>query len=433
MSRWLKTLGKLPADFDGEKLLPLLSHRSERVRVLAAANLGKLKNPAYLPHLLRAAREDSSTMARREAASAIGRMQSQKAIPALTMLTNDDDPKVVLQALRGLLALPKKTAAVHAALEKLRNHPNEIIKETIAYGREFHQDTPKSRAAQTSSPDFMKNLAVQGDALSVLKAAPADSVHLTFTSPPYYNARDYSIYPSYARYLDFLAKVFRQVLRLTKPGRFFVLNTSPIVIPRLEGIYPGRRYPIPFDLHSVLTKLGWEFVDDILWSKPESMVKNRNRWFSHHRKPLEYRPNTRTEYLMVYRKKCSRLIDWNIRQYDSERLRRSLVKGDYDTNNIWEVAPVFDREHSAVFPAALCQRVVRYYSFADDLILDPFGGSGTLGRTAAAMGRYFFTVEVSPDYIARMKEIFDKNSETFYPKPCFVSEAQFAAMAKREK
>lgn len=431
--RWLENLGRLPAEFDGETLLPLLVHTNEKVRTLAAANLGKIRDIKFLPPLQKTASEDSCTMTRREAAAAIGRMREPKAIPVLARLTKDDDPKVVLQALRGLLAFKDKDKITRAVLKKLRTHPNELIKETIDNESALCADAPKSRDHHTESPDFMKNLVVQGDVLSTLKRAPAESVHLTFTSPPYYNARDYSIYASYAEYLGFLQKVFKQVHRITKPGRFFVLNTSPVIVPRLGRQYSSRRYGIPFDIHPILTKMGWEFIDDIVWAKPEASVKNRNGGFFQHRKPIAYKPNARTEYLMVYRKKCPRLIDWNIRQYEKEQLQKSLVTGEYETSNVWNIDPTYTKGHPAVFPAQLCQRVVQYYSMTEDLVFDPFGGSGTLGRAAAVLGRHFFTTELSPHYINHIREKFSKDADLFVPEVKFADEAQFAALARKEK
>lgn len=431
--RWLEKLGRLPVGFKGETLLPLLNFDNEKIRTLAAINIGKIGNIEFLPALLKLATSDTCTLARREATAAIGRMRNRKAISALARLTKDQDPKVVLQALRGLLAFKEKDKRIHAALENLKKHPNELIQETIERERAFYFDTPKSKKHQTESPDFMKNMVVHGDVLSTLKKTPAESIHLTFTSPPYYNARDYSIYASYTEYLNFLQKVFKQVYRITKPGRFFVLNTSPVIIPRLSRQHSSRRYAIPFDLHSILTKMGWDFIDDIIWAKPEASVKNRNGGFFQHRKPLAYKPNARTEYLMVYRKKHSRLIDWNIHQYEQWQLQKSLVSSDYETSNVWHIDPTFDKTHSAVFPARLCQRVVQYYSFSEDLIFDPFGGSGTLGRVAAALGRYFFMTEISPEYIKRMQERFGKHPNLFFPEARFVGEAQFNTLTKTEK
>lgn len=104
--------------------------------------------------------------------------------------------------------------------------------------------------------DFLKNTVVNGDVLEVLKYVPNESVHLTFTSPPYYNARDYSIYPSYQAYLEFLEEVFKETHRITKEGRFLIVNTSPIIIPRVSRSHSSKRYPIPFDLHPYLVKNG---------------------------------------------------------------------------------------------------------------------------------------------------------------------------------
>ena len=432
LTRRLEKLGRLPAGFDGDQLLPLLLHDHEKIRALAASNLGKIGDIKFLSPLNKIATADDSTTVRREAVSAIGRMRHRKTIPILARLTEDDDPKVVLQALRGLLTFKQKDKIIHGVLENLRQHPNELIKETIECEREFCFDTPHSKIQQTESPDCLKNLIVHDDVLTTLQKTPPESVHLTFTSPPYYNARDYSIYASYAEYLNFLQKVFKQVLRVTKPGRFFVLNTSPIIIPRLSRSHASRRYPIPFDLHAILTKMDWEFIDDIVWVKPESSVKSRNGGFFQHRKPLAYKPNACTEYLMVYRKKCGRLIDWNIRQYETARLKKSLVKGEYETSNVWNISPVFSKKHSAVFPARLCQRVVQYYSFAEDLVFDPFGGSGTLGLTAAALGRYFFTAEMSADYVRAMRERFAETPDLFFPPARVVKREEFVALIKNE-
>ena len=430
MLKWLNGLGRLPKNFDGAVLAEMMENKNAKLRQLAVANLGKLSDIRFLPPLLQTATKDDNTAVRREAAAAIGRMRNKAAVSALVRLTHDKDPKVVLQALRGLLVFGKNKTT-HAVLQRLAKHPNELIQDVIAYEKNYVFDTAESKKAQVESPDYLKNLIVHGDAISILKRTPPESVHLTFTSPPYYNARDYSIYSSYAEYLAFLKKAFRQVLRVTKPGRFLVVNTSPVIMPRLGRQFSSKRYPIPFDLHALLAAMEWEFIDDIVWAKPEASVKNRNGGFFQHRKPLAYKPNARTEYLMVYRKKTPRLIDWNIQQYDRRRLARSFVKGDYDTSNVWNVEPTFDKKHSAVFPSALCQRVIRYYSFADDLVFDPFGGSGTLGRTAAAMGRFFFMTEAAGEYVECMRETFGKTPDMFLPSPRFVGEVEYAALKRR--
>lgn len=410
--QWLQQLGRLPHDFDAGKIMPFLRHPNGKIRRLAIANLAKLGDAKHLDVLAKIAMEDPASLVRREATSAIGRARSQQAIPILVRLTRDSDPNIVLQAMRGLLALPADRR-ITRALNNLQNHPNEMVRE-IAGAEKSTQNSPEKGAPHPAFPEYLKNLVVHGDTLGALKHTPADSIHLTFTSPPYYNARDYSVYPSYEYYLDFLTKVFSELHRVTKEGRFFILNTSPVIVPRLGRQYSSRRYPIPFDIHPRLMEIGWEFIDDIVWVKPEASVKNRNGGFAQHRKPLGYKPNPRTEYLMVYRKKTPRLIDWNMRQYSFSAIQKSRVGDGYETSNVWRVDPTVDKTHSAVFPSQLCARVVQYYSFQGDLVCDPFGGSGTLGKVAARLGRAFFMIEKESQYIARMEENLSSLFDPFY-------------------
>ncbi len=198
--------------------------------------------------------------------------------------------------------------------------------------------------------------------------------------------------------MDFLGKVFKETHRITKEGRFLVINTSPIIIPRVSRSHSSKRYPIPFDLHPYLVKMGWEFIDDIIWLKPESSVKNRIGGFMQHRKPLAYKPNSVTEYLMVYRKQTEKLLDWNIHSYSREIVEQSKVADGYETINVWKIDPAFDKIHTAVFPVELCRRVIQYYSFKNDLVFDPFAGSGTVGRTAKSLSRFFFLTEQEKNY-----------------------------------
>ena len=281
----------------------------------------------------------------------------------------------------------------------------------------------------------MKNLVVCGDVREILKTVPDQSVHLTFTSPPYYNARDYSLYESYNTYLDFLMEVFNGVHRVTKEGRFLIVNTSPIIIPRISRSHSSKRYPIPFDLHARLVQSGWEFIDDIVWLKPETTVKNRIGGFMQHKKPLGYKPNSVTEYVMVYRKQTEKLLDWNMRSYDEKTIQESRVSGNYETTNVWKIDPTFDKVHSAVFPAELCRRVVQYYSYKGDLVFDPFAGSGTVGRVAKSLGRCFFLTEKDESYFEYMKSKAQKNSSPMFDEKQtkFFSLNEFIDSTKQEK
>ncbi|MGM9817951.1 MAG: DNA methyltransferase [Paludibacteraceae bacterium] len=405
----LENLGYLPNSFEAQWIVPLLEYKNEKVRFLAVKNIGKLNSEIYLEKLYQIANQDESSIVKREAVSSIGRMRTEKSIPFLMSMLKNEDPKIVCQAIRGLLVF-KGNKSIDKTLMDLVNHENEMIR-TIIYKEYFAKEKAKTSVLpHAETYQFLKNVVVNGDVRDVLKLVPDESVHLTFTSPPYYNARDYSIYPSYEAYLKFLEEVFLETSRVTKEGRFLIVNTSPVIVPRISRAHSSKRYPIPFDLHHYLTKMGWEFIDDIVWEKPEYSVKNRIGGFQQHRKPLAYKPNSVTEYLMVYRKQTDKLLDWNIRQYNSQIVDNSRVQDGFETTNVWKICPKSDKIHSAIFPVELCRRVVEYYSFKGDLVFDPFGGSGTLGRTAKSLGRKFFLTEKEPKYFEYMQTFQAKNN-----------------------
>ncbi len=408
----LEKFGRMENGNSKNALLKLLDHEHENIRCLAVKNLAKFGDEELLSIFFEKAKEDDSTSVRREATSAIGRLRSRSTIDKLISLLKDKDPKIIMQAIRGLMVF-RNDLKIKKELQKLSRHPNEMIRDIIAREFSFNSLTYRQGKKHDDFPAYLRNKVVKGDVLKILQYVENESVHLTFTSPPYYNARDYSIYKSYEQYLNFLSNVFREVLRITKDGRFFVLNTSPIIIPRVSRAHSSRRYPIPYDIHPRLIDMGWEFIDDIIWVKPESSVKNRNASFLKHRKPLAYKPNCVTEMIMVYRKKTHRLIDWNIKQYSWNKIKFSKVQDGYETTNLWQIDPCFDKTHSAVFPKELCERVIKYYSFVDDLIFDPFAGSGTLGKAASRLKRYFFMTEKEEKYVKKIKYNLEQKIDLF--------------------
>ncbi len=404
---FLKKIGKFENDFTSYKYFTS-SYDSENdsLRYEIISNLSKLGNIKLLPFFVKSIDIEKVSDIRREIVSGIGRLRNKKTISVLLDLLKDDDPNIVLQAIRGLLVF-KDDKEIVDKLKKLQKHPNEIVQMIIE--NEILSTTKEKITNHIDVDENLKNSVINGDALNVLKKIDADTFHLTFTSPPYYNARDYSIYKSYKEYLEFLEEIFKEVHRTTKEGRFFILNTSPIIIPRFSRNYSSKRYPIPFDIHPFLMKMGWEFIDDIVWSKPEASAKNRVGGFLQHKKPLAYKPNATTEMVMVYRKKTTKLLDWNLKQYDDDVIKSSLVNDEIHKSNLWEIGPSHDKVHSAVFPVELCDRILKYYSLKGDLVLDPFAGSGTFGKAAVERERNFFMIESNVEYFEDMKKRFDKN------------------------
>lgn len=259
-----------------------------------------------------------------------------------------------------------------------------------------------------SRPPQAEHTIICGDSEHALDAMADVSVDLVFTSPPYFNARrDCAVYDSYEQFLAKIGRVVAACHRLLAEGRFLVVNSAPVIEPRSTRQATSRRLAVPFDLHPVICGLGFDFVDDIVWAKPSGagVATWRGARFAADRQPLQYKPAPVTEYVMVYRKHTDKLIDWNLRNCrDPRQAPDSLIGDDYETTNIWELPPAKDNEHPAVFPAALADRVVSYYSFRGDVVLDPFAGSGTVGASCARLGRRFVLVDNHPGYIDTIKD-----------------------------
>ena len=122
-----------------------------------------------------------------------------------------------------------------------------------------------------------------------------NSVGLVVTSPPYFSAKDYGYdldysfdLDSYGKYLDFLKEVFTECHRVLDKGRFIIVNTSNIIVMTSKQRIDNIRLPIVPDTQRVLQDIGFEFIDDIIWNKPESACINRQANFYQTRRPVRF-------------------------------------------------------------------------------------------------------------------------------------------------
>lgn len=249
---------------------------------------------------------------------------------------------------------------------------------------------------------------IHGDCLEKMKDIPDGSIDMMFTSPPYYNAREYSSYATYDVYLSFIRDFVRCVKpRLNNDG-FLIINSSPVIVPRTSRYTESRRLAIPFDVNTICQTEGYKFIDDIIWEKPDA-ASSRARKFSHHRRPMAYKPYPVTEYIMVYRKTDAPLIDRGIRKHSPDIIHTSLVEGDYERTNVWRIPPCHTSQHPAVFPVSLAERVIRYYSFKTDIICDPFMGSGSTGVACVNTNRNFIGIEKDDKYFEIAKKRIEEH------------------------
>lgn len=269
----------------------------------------------------------------------------------------------------------------------------------------------KKRFQDVPKISTLRNTVGLGDSEYLLTETPSESADLVFTSPPYYNARpEYSDFITYEEYLLKMRKIIHQCHRILNEGRFFVLNISPVLLRRASRSESSKRIAVPFDFHRLFMEEDFEFIDDIIWVKPEGAgwATGRGRRFAADRNPLQYKPVPVTEYVLVYRKKTDKLIDWHIRKHpDKALVRQSKIADGYEVTNIWKIHPAHSKNHPAVFPSELAEKVITYYSFVNDVVLDPFAGIGTVGKAACKTERRFVLFEINPEYVKTIKEEID--------------------------
>ncbi len=361
-------------------------------------SLGKNKCEESFDLLIQLFYEDLPIDIKREITSSIGRqINVDRIIEFLEKEAfNNHQMEVVYQMYRTCLYKEKLDNRFKEIGESIRNYyQNEVLNKMYEFKLKKEKRNLKN-VRSISNPTILV-----GDTEVTLKSLPECCVQLMFTSPPYYNAREYSDYHSYKDYLNKMKAVFKSCFRVLEDGRFLIVNVSPVISKRPGREFESIRYPIHYDFHTILEEAGFTFVDEIIWIKPEPSVPNRNGGYMQTRKALSYKPNCITESIMVYRKKCNFLLDINVADYKEYN---KYENEEIDSSNCWYIAPSSDKDHPAVFPEELCRRVLKYYSFEGDAVLDPFAGTGTFGRVALKMNRIPIMCELNEEYVKIISE-----------------------------
>lgn len=373
--------------------------------------LGKNRSKENFNLLLKLYESDLSVEEKREVVSSIGRQKDEEAI--YNFIEKNAFKKnymdVIYQMFRTCLVYFNNIKFRDLCERMKKYYNNEIMNKMYEYKISPKFDPKKVfHKSSINRPTLLK-----GNNIETLKIINDGDINLVFTSPPYYNAREYSDYINYNKYLNDLKKVFIECNRILEDGRFLIVDVSPVITKRPGREYESIRYPIHFDLHNVLIEAGFYFIDEIIWEKPEPSVPNRIGGYLQTLNPLAYKPNCVTESIMVYRKNCNFLLDRNIKKYT---LKEEYIPNDnvVDRSNIWKIAPTNSKEHPAIFPDELCRRILKYYSFKGDVVLDPFAGIGTFGRIANMMGRIPVLCEINKKYIEVIEgeNIYDDISKT---------------------
>jgi len=240
-------------------------------------------------------------------------------------------------------------------------------------------------AAPRSGVAAWADRVVRGDARDVLEALPAESVHLAITSPPYNLKMPYRGYAddlAPEEYLRWLREVWRALLRVLVPGGRFVLNVAPTSIKNFR--------PIHHDLSRDLRDLGYIMRTEIIWYK--QTMGRRTAWGSW-RSPSNPHVIPSWEYVLVFSKG-----QWNL---PGDRSAIDITAAEFEafSDAFWKIPPERVRKgHPAPFPEELIERLVKFYSYRGNVILDMFGGTGTVAAVARRLGRHYLHVDSSEEY-----------------------------------
>ena len=233
-------------------------------------------------------------------------------------------------------------------------------------------------------PEEYLNKVILGSAEN-MQEIPDNSVHLMITSPPYNVSKDYDKNLSLRQYLELLENSFRETYRVLVNGGRACINVANI----------GRKPYIPLSdyISQIMINIGFNMRGEIIWNKASSASPSTawGSWMS------ATNPILRDihEYILIFSKGD---YDRNKKGKQSTIRKEDFIEW---TKSVWVMKAESAKKigHPAPFPEELPYRLIQLYSFQDDIILDPFMGSGTTAISSLKSHRYFIGYEIEPAYI----------------------------------
>lgn len=256
--------------------------------------------------------------------------------------------------------------------------------------------TRKTRKARERSQQYTESSHVElkpigldtifcGDCLAGLKRVPSESVHLAVTSPPYNVGIQYESYSdnlAYSEYLRWLKQIWAETKRVLVKGGRLAINIAPTSIANFK--------PVHYDVARDVRDLGFIMRTEILWYK-QTMAR-RTAWGSW-KSPSNPHIIPSWEYVMVFCKDS-----W---QLEGNKEDADITPEEFKrfSDGYWYIPPETKRNgHPAPFPEELIYRIVKYYTYRGNTVLDMFGGTGTVAVVATKTGRHFLHMDISEEY-----------------------------------
>jgi modification methylase len=218
---------------------------------------------------------------------------------------------------------------------------------------------------------------------------PDGSAHLVVTSQPYNVGVDYDVCQDdmpWEKYLGLMRHI------LAECHRVLVLGGRACMVMANTGRKPYL--PLSHYMTRIAEEMGFLHRGEIIWDKG-TIGKQSSAWGSW-RSPSNPILRDEHEYILVFSKG---------RYARSDPGLRTISRNDFmeATKSVWHISPARSKHHPAPFPVEIPRRLIELYSFAGDVVLDPFAGIGTTAVAAIQTGRRFVLFDVNPAYLAHAR------------------------------
>jgi site-specific DNA-methyltransferase (adenine-specific) len=228
-----------------------------------------------------------------------------------------------------------------------------------------------------------------------MKEIPDNSLHLMITSPPYNVSKEYDDDLSLKEYLNLLKYVFSETYRVLINGGRACINVANL---------GGKPYiPLSDYISEMMIEIGFNMRGEIIWNKAASASPSTawGSWQS------AANPILRDihEYILIFSKGSYRR---ERAKSEISQKQNTITKEQFMewTKSIWTMNAESARRigHPAPFPEELPNRLIQLYSFTNDIILDPFMGSGTTAVAAIKSKRNYIGYDINEEYIKLAKD-----------------------------